>query len=382
MQRDLFEPEHDMFRDSFRRFLDKEVVPRAEEFERDGIMDRAVFARAGAAGFLAMEAPEEYGGGGVKDYRYNAVIIEEVAETAIGGSGLGLTLHNDICLPYFLHLCSAEQKQRWLPGICSGELVTAVAMTEPGIGSDLASMTTTATRDGEMYVVNGSKTFITNGINADLVITAVKTDPTQKHKGMSLLVIERGTEGFERGRNLDKIGLHSQDTAELFFTDARVPVANLLGVEGEGFRYLVTNLPQERLSIAVGGLANARAAYRWTLEYVKERQAFGQAIAGFQNTRFKLAEMATEIAVAEAFIDKAILAHNQGQLTAEEAAMAKWWCTELQGRATDIGVQLHGGYGFMTEYPIARAYADARVTRIYGGTTEIMKEIIGRSIIS
>jgi len=382
MQRDLYEPEHDMFRDSFRRFLDKEIVPRAEEFERDGIMDRAVFARAGAAGFLAMEAPEEYGGGGVKDFRYNAVIIEEVAETAIGGSGLGLTLHNDICLPYFLHLCNEEQKQRWLPGICSGELVTAVAMTEPGIGSDLASMTTTAVRDGDVYVVNGSKTFITNGINADLVITAVKTDPTQKHKGMSLLIIERGMEGFERGRNLEKIGLHSQDTAELFFTDVRVPAGNLLGAEGEGFRYLVTNLPQERLSIAAAGLASARAAYRWTLEYVKERRAFGQPIAGFQNTRFKLAELATEIAVAEAFIDKAILAHNEGQLSAEEAAMAKWWCTELQGRATDIGVQLHGGYGFMTEYAIARAYADARVTRIYGGTTEIMKEIIGRSILS
>jgi len=382
MQRDLYESEHDMFRDSFRRFLEKEIVPRAEEFERDGIMDRAVFARAGAAGFLAMEAPEEYGGGGVKDFRYNSVIIEEVAETAIGGSGLGLTLHNDICLPYFLGLANDEQKQRWLPGICSGELITAVAMTEPGIGSDLASMTTTAVRDGDTYVVNGSKTFITNGINADLVITAVKTDPTQKHRGMSLLVIERGTEGFERGRNLEKIGLHSQDTAELFFTDARVPASNLLGSEGEGFRYLVTNLPQERLSIAVAGLANARAAYRWTLEYVKERQAFGQPIAAFQNTRFKLAELATELAVAEAFIDKAILAHNQGQLSAEEAAMAKWWCTELQGRAADIGVQLHGGYGFMTEYPIARAYADARVTRIYGGTTEIMKEIIGRSLLN
>jgi alkylation response protein AidB-like acyl-CoA dehydrogenase len=382
MQRDLFEPEHDMFRESFRRFLDKEVVPRAEEFERDGIMDRAVFARAGAAGFLAMEAPEEYGGGGVKDFRYNTVIIEEVAETAIGGSGLGLTLHNDICLPYFLGLCNEEQKQRWLPGICSGELVTAVAMTEPGIGSDLASMSTTAVRDGDTYVVNGSKTFITNGINADLVITAVKTDPTQRHKGMSLMVIERGMEGFERGRNLEKIGLHSQDTAELFFNDVRVPAENLLGSEGEGFRYLVTNLPQERLSIAVAGLAHARAAYRWTLEYTKERQAFGQPLAGFQNTRFKLAELHTEIAVAEAFIDKAILAHNQGELTAEEAAMAKWWCTELQGRATDIGVQLHGGYGYMTEYPIARAYADARVTRIYGGTTEIMKEIIGRSILN
>jgi alkylation response protein AidB-like acyl-CoA dehydrogenase len=382
MQRDLYEAEHDMFRDSFRRFLDKEIVPRIEEFERDGIMDRAIFARAGEAGFLAMEAPEEYGGGGVKDFRYNSVIIEEVAETAIGGSGLGLTLHNDICLPYFLNLANEEQKQRWLPGICSGELVTAIAMTEPGIGSDLASMTTTAVRDGDVYVVNGSKTFITNGINADLVITAVKTDPSQRHKGMSLVVIERGTEGFERGRNLEKIGLHSQDTAELFFTDARVPVENLLGAEGEGFRYLVTNLPQERLSIAVAGLANARAAYRWTLEYTKERQAFGQPVAGFQNTRFKLAELATEIAVAEAFIDKAILAHNQGQLSAEEAAMAKWWCTELQGRATDIGVQLHGGYGFMAEYPIARAYADARVTRIYGGTTEIMKEIIGKAILA
>jgi len=382
MQRELFEPEHDMFRDSFRRFLEKEIVPRQEEFERGGIMDRAVFARAGAAGFLAMDAPEEYGGGGVRDYRYNAVIAEEIAETAIGGSGLGITLHNDVCLPYFLHVTDEEQKQRWLPGICSGELITAIAMTEPGIGSDLASMTTTASRDGDVYLVNGSKTFITNGINADLVITAVKTDPTQRHKGMSLMVIERGMEGFERGRNLDKIGLHSQDTAELFFTDVRVPVENLLGAEGEGFRYLVTNLPQERLSIAVAGLAIARAAYRWTLEYVKERRAFGQSVAAFQNTRFKLAEMATEIAVAEAFVDKAIVAHNAGQLSAEEAAMAKWWCTELQGRATDIGVQLHGGYGYMTEYPIARAFADARVTRIYGGTTEIMKEIIGKSILA
>jgi alkylation response protein AidB-like acyl-CoA dehydrogenase len=382
MRRELFDHEHDMFRDSFRRFLEKEITPRAEEFEREGIMDRAVFARAGSAGFLGMDVPEEYGGGGVHDYRYNTVIAEEIAETCIGGSGLAITLHNDVCLPYFLHVTNEEQKQRWLPGICSGELITAVAMTEPGIGSDLASMTTTAIRDGDVYVVNGSKTFITNGINADLVITAVKTDPSQRHKGMSLMVVERGMEGFERGRNLEKIGLHSQDTAELFFTDVRVPVENLLGAEGEGFRYLVTNLPQERLSIAVAGLAAARAAYRWTLDYVKERQAFGQPVANFQNTRFKLAEMATEIAVTEAFVDKAIVAHNAGQLTAEEAAMAKYWCTELQGRVTDMGVQLHGGYGFMTEYPIARAYADARVTRIYGGTTEIMKEIIGKSILN
>ena len=382
MRRELFEPEHDLFRDSFRRFLEKEIVPRAEEFERAGIMDRAVFAKAGASGFLGMEVPEEWGGGGVKDFRYNAVIHEEIAETCIGGSGLGITLHNDICLPYFLHLSNDEQKARWLPGICSGELITAVAMTEPGIGSDLASMSTTAIRDGDTYVVNGSKTFITNGINADLVIVAVKTDPSQRHSGMSLLIVERGMEGFERGRNLEKIGLHSQDTAELFFTDVRVPAGNLLGAEGQGFRYLVTNLPQERLSIAVAGVANARAAYRWTLEYVKDRQAFGQPIANFQNTRFKLAEMATEIAVAEAFVDKAILAHNAGEFSAEEAAMAKYYCTELQGRIVDTGVQLHGGYGFMTEYPIARAYADARVTRIYGGTTEIMKEIIGKSILN
>ncbi|MDQ1492251.1 MAG: hypothetical protein QOJ23_4765, partial [Actinomycetota bacterium] len=298
------------------------------------------------------------------------------------GAGLGVTLHNDICLPYFLHFCNDEQRARWLPGIADGSLITALAMTEPEIGSDLAGLRTTAIRDGDTYVVNGSKTFITNGINADLVITAVKTDPTQRHKGMSLMVVERGMEGFERGRNLEKIGLHSQDTAELFFSDLRVPVENLLGAEGEGFRYLVTNLPQERLSIAVAGVSAARAAYRWTLEYVKERQAFGQAVANFQNTRFKLAEMATEIAVTEAFVDKAILAHNAGQLTAEEAAMAKYWCTELQGRVTDMGVQLHGGYGFMTEYPIARAYADARVTRIYGGTTEIMKEIVGKSILN
>ncbi|HYH48221.1 MAG TPA: acyl-CoA dehydrogenase family protein, partial [Acidimicrobiia bacterium] len=274
MRRELFEADHDMFRDSFRRFLEKEVVPRSEEFEREGIMDRAVFAKAGESGFLGMEVPEQYGGGGVKDFRYNTVIIEEVAEACVGGSGLGITLHNDICLPYFLHLTNEEQKQRWLPGICSGELVTAVAMTEPGIGSDLASMTTTAVRDGDVYVVNGSKTFITNGINADLVITAVKTDPSQKHKGMSLVVLERGMDGFERGRNLEKVGLHSQDTAELFFTDVSVPVENLLGTEGQGFVHLMQNLPQERLSIAAAGVAAAEAALGWTLDYVRERIAF------------------------------------------------------------------------------------------------------------
>jgi alkylation response protein AidB-like acyl-CoA dehydrogenase len=380
MERTLFTAEHEMFRDSVRRFVEAELVPHVERWEEAGIVDREVFTAAGASGFLGMAAPEEHGGGGVEDFRYNLVLGEEVQRAGVGAAGLGLTLHNDICLPYFLSLCTEEQKARWLPGICSGELITAIAMTEPAIGSDLASMTTTALRDGDRYVVNGSKTFITNGINADLVITAVKTDPSQRHAGMSLLVLERGMPGFERGRNLAKVGMHSQDTAELFFTDVEVPAANLLGEEGKGFAYLVTNLPQERLSIAAAGVAAARAALDWTLDYVAERKAFGQPISAFQNTRFRLAEMATEVEIGQCFIDRCVLALDDGTLTAEEAAMAKWWCTELQGRVIDACVQLHGGYGYMAEYPVARAYADARITRIYGGTTEIMKEIIGRSL--
>jgi long-chain-acyl-CoA dehydrogenase len=380
VHRSLFDDEHELFRDSVRRFIAAEVAPHHEQWERDGLVDRAMFTSAGAHGFLGMAVPEQYGGGGVEDFRYNLVIGEEIQRAGVNAAGLGWTLHNDICLPYFLSLGTDEQKARWLPGICSGELITAIAMTEPGIGSDLASMTTSARRDGDDYVVNGSKTFITNGINADLVITAVKTDPTQRHRGMSLVVVERGMDGFQRGRNLDKIGMHAQDTAELFFTDVRVPVANRLGDEGEGFRYLVTNLPQERLSIAATGVAAARAAFDQTLAYVKERQAFGQPVGSFQNSRFRMAEMATEIEIAQTFIDRCVLALNAGELTAEEASMAKWWCTELQGRVADACVQLHGGYGYMTEYPVARAFADARITRIYGGTTEIMKEIIGRSL--
>jgi long-chain-acyl-CoA dehydrogenase len=380
VRRTLFEDEHELFRDSVRRFIAAEAAPRNEAWERAGIVDRDLFRSAGKHGFLGMAVPTEYGGGGVDDFRYNLVIGEEVQRAGINAAGLGWTLHNDICLPYFLSLCTEEQKARWLPGICSGELITALAMTEPGIGSDLASMTTSAGRDGDHYLLNGSKTFITNGINADLVVTAVKTDPTERHRGMSLVVVERGMDGFQRGRNLDKIGLHAQDTAELFFTDVRVPVANRLGEEGEGFRYLVTNLPQERLSIAATGAAAARAAFEQTLAYVKERRAFGQAVGAFQNTRFRMAEMATEIELGQTYIDRCVLALNAGELTAEEASMAKWWCTELQGRVVDMCVQLHGGYGYMAEYPVARAYADARVTRIYGGTTEIMKEIIGRNL--
>jgi len=380
MQRDLFDDTHEQFRASFRSFLEREAVPHRERWEEEGIVDRSVFAAAGASGFLGMDVPEEYGGGGVRDFRFNVVVAEELQWAGVNAAGLGLTLHNDVALPYFLRVASDEQKKRWLPGICSGELITAIAMTEPAIGSDLASMTTTAIRDGDDYVVNGSKTFITNGINADLVITAVKTDPSQRHRGMSLLVIERGMEGFERGRNLAKVGMHAQDTAELFFNDVRVPVDNRLGDEGQGFVSLVTNLPQERLSIAVTAVAAARAAFDWTLAYTKERTAFGQPVGSFQNSRFRLAEMATEIEIAQTFVDRCVLALNSDELTAEEAAMAKWWCTELQGRVIDAGVQLHGGYGYMTEYPIGRAYADARITRIYGGTTEIMKEIIGRSL--
>jgi alkylation response protein AidB-like acyl-CoA dehydrogenase len=381
MKRTLYESDHEAFRESFRKFVETEIAPNDEAWNKASIVPREVFAKAGANGFIGMDVPEEYGGGGVKDFRFNAVITEELMRTGNGGAGLGLTLHNDICMPYFLSFANSEQRKRWLPGVVSGELITAIAMTEPGIGSDLASMSTTARRDGDHYVVNGAKTFITNGINSDLVITAVKTDPTQKHKGMSLLVVERGMEGFERGRNLDKLGQHAQDTAELSFTDVRVPVANLLGEEeGQGFTQLVTKLPQERLSIAVAGVAAAEAALNWTLEYVKERKAFGQPVGSFQNSKFVLAEIATEVDLAWHYVDDCVRALNAGELTAVDASKAKYWCTELQGRVVDKCLQLHGGYGYMNEYPIARAYADARITRIYGGTTEIMKEVIGRSL--
>ena len=381
MRRDIFEPEHDDFRESFRRFVEKEIVPRFDGWEKAGIVDRDAYAAAGKHGFLGMSIPEAYGGAGVEDFRFNLVIGEEVQRAGVGGFGLGVTLHNDICLPYFLAYCNEEQRERWLPGIASGELITAVAMTEPSMGSDLASMKASAKRDDGHYVVNGAKTFITNGINADLVITAVKTDPSQRHRGISLLVLERGMEGFERGRNLEKVGQHSQDTAELFFSDVRVPVENLLGEEeGQGFYQLTANLAQERLSIAVAGVACATAALGWTLEYVREREAFGQPLGAFQNTRFELAEMATEIEVAQAFLDRCVMALNAGELAPEDAAKAKLFCTDLQGRVTDRCVQLHGGYGYMTEYKVARAWADARVTRIYGGASEVMKEIVARSM--
>ncbi len=376
---EIYDETHELFRASFRAFVEAEMAPRREEWESEGITDRSVYAAAGRHGFTGMAIPEEYGGGGVDDFRFNAVISEELARAGLGGAGLGLTLHNDVTTPYFLEYCNEEQSRRWLPGIASGELITAIAMTEPGTGSDLASIATTAVRDGDEYVVNGAKTFITNGINSDLVITVCRTG--EGRGGLSLIILERGMEGFERGRNLDKIGQHSADTAELFFSDVRVPVANRLGEEGKGLEYLAFNLAQERLSLAVYGLAASRSALDWTVEYVKERSAFGQSVASFQNTKFVLAEVATEVEVTTSFINDCMIEHNEGGLGSTQAAMAKLWASELQGRTLDRCLQLFGGYGYMSEYPIGPAYADARITRIYGGTSEIMKTIISKDVL-
>jgi alkylation response protein AidB-like acyl-CoA dehydrogenase len=377
-RRRIFDDEHEDFRQSVRRWLTNEVAPHFEEWEREGIVPRDVFAAAGTHGFIGTQVAEELGGAGVDDFRFNVVLSEECFRLSLGGFGVGLTLHNDVCLPYFLEYCNSEQKQRWLPGIADGTLITAIAMTEPGTGSDLASIKTKAIRDGDHYVVNGAKTFITNGINADLIVTAVKTDPTQRHRGISMVVIEGDTPGLERGRNLEKIGMHSQDTAELFFNDAQVPVENLLGAEGQGFGQMVHNLAQERLSVAVAGVATAQAAVRMTVEYVKEREAFGSPISALQNTRFELAACKAETDAAQAFVDDATMQLVDGTLSVERAAEVKLYCTEVQGRVIDRCLQLFGGYGYMLEYPIARLYADARVSRIYAGSNEIMKEIVGR----
>ncbi|GAB3234242.1 acyl-CoA dehydrogenase family protein [Mycolicibacterium hippocampi] len=376
--RTLFEPEHELFRESFRGFLERHVAPFHEEWEKDKIVDRGVWLEAGKQGFLGMAVPEEYGGGGVSDFRYNTVITEEV--TAGRFSGLGFSLHNDVVAPYLTRLCAEEQKQRWLPGFCTGELISAIAMTEPGTGSDLQGIKTRAVKDGDHYILNGAKTFITNGIHADLVIVVAQTDPDKGALGFSLLMVERGMEGFERGRHLDKLGLDAQDTAELSFTDVKVPAENLLGEEGQGFVYLMQNLPQERISIAIMAAAAMEAVLGQTVEYAKERKAFGKPIGSFQNSRFVLAELATEATVVRMMVDEYIRLHLDDRLTAEQAAMAKWYSTEKQVHLIDRCLQLHGGYGYMREYPVARAYLDARVQTIYGGTSEIMKEIIGRSL--
>ncbi|GJM43125.1 MAG: acyl-CoA dehydrogenase [Ardenticatenaceae bacterium] len=378
MKRTIFDDEHNMFRDAVRRFAEHEIAPYHEQWEHDGIVPREIWLKAGKLGFLCMDAPEAFGGLEIDDFRYNAIVVEEL--TRAGASGVGFGLHNDVNMPYFLKYTNDVQKQRWLPKMVSGEMITAIAMTEPGAGSDLKGVRTTAVRQGDHYIVNGQKTFITNGIHSDAVITVVKTDPDKGHAGISLLVIERGMDGFERGRNLEKIGLKAQDTAELYFDNVKVPVENLMGEEGKGFYYLMNSLPQERLSVAVIAVAACEAALEMTINYCQERTAFGQPIGKFQNTRFKLAEMKTETQIARVFVDRCIMELNDGNLTAEEAAMAKWWTTDLQVRVMDQCLQLHGGYGYMMEYPIAKFYLDARVQPIYAGTNEVMKEIIGRSL--
>lgn len=378
--RTIFDETHDQFRSAFRGWLDDRVVPNHEEWEQDGITPRDLWIDAGKQGFLGLTVPESYGGGGTNDYRFAAIMTEEIGTTGVIGSGNGITLHNDIVLPYYLELANDEQKKRWLPGMCTGEIVGALGITEPNTGSDVAGVRTTAVKKGGAYIVNGAKTFISNGINSDLVITVAKTDPDKGHRGFSLLIVERGMKGFERGRNLDKLGMHAQDTAELFFNDVEVPEENLLGEEGMGFVYLMTNLAQERLGIAVGAIAVADAAVKWTLDYTKERKAFGQSISQFQNSKFLLAELATEVQIAQVYVDRCVELHCEAKLSAEQAAAAKYWCTELQNKVVDRCLQLHGGYGYMREYPIARAWADSRIQTIYGGTTEIMKEIVGRSL--
>ncbi len=376
--RPLLSEEHEAFRRTARTFLEREAVPHHKEWESAGMVSPEVWRQAGEQGLLCFDVEEQYGGAGVHDFRYHQVLAEELCRA--GTSGLGFALHTDIVVPYLSALGTEEQKRRWLPGCVSGETITAIAMTEPGAGSDLQGIRTTALDKGDHYVLSGAKTFISNGILSDLVIVVAKTDPEAGYQGISLLVVERGMPGFERGRNLDKVGLKAQDTAELFFDDVPVPKENLLGEEGRGFVYLMENLPQERLSIAMVAAAACEFAVEVSLAYAKERTAFGKPIGSFQHNRFLLAEMATEARVCRVFVDECVRLHTEGQLDAVGAAMAKWWCTELQKKLVDQGVQLHGGYGYMLEYPIAQAFVDSRIQTIYGGTTEIQKEIIGRSL--
>ncbi len=373
----FYTPEHEQFRDTCRRFFEKEVKPFHAQWEEDGIVPKALWHKAGEQGMLCMDLPEADGGLGA-DWLHNVIMIEE--QGRIVASGPGFSLHNDIAIPYFKNYATAEQKKRWVPGMVSGKTITAIAMTEPGTGSDLQAVRTTARREGDEYVINGAKTFITNGQNADLIIVVCKTDPSAGAKGTSLICVESDRAGFRRGRNLEKIGLKAQDTSELFFDDVRVPVSNLLGKEGQGFAQLMNQLPQERLVIAVQALAAIEAALVHTIAYVKERKAFGKSILDFQNTRFKLAELKTKATVARVYVDDCVAKHLRGELTVADAAMAKYWTSDLQCALIDECLQFHGGYGYMWEYPIARLYADARVQKIYGGTNEIMKELIGRTL--
>jgi long-chain-acyl-CoA dehydrogenase len=381
MRRDLYDDDLDAYRDSMKSFVQREVVPNIMRWESERGVDRATWLAAGRQGFQGLMVPEDLGGPGITDFRYRFVVQEELARVCAGSLAAGFALQDDIAIPYILELGTDEQHARWLPKMASGESIGAIGMTEPGAGSDLQGIRTTAARQGDEWVLNGSKTFITNGINADLAIVVCRTDPSAGSKGFSLFVVENGTPGFTRGRKLEKLGLQAQDTGELFFDDCVVPHENLLGALGGGFAQLMRLLPRERLSIAIAGVAAARAAVEWTIDYAKTRTAFGTPIASFQNTQFQLATLVTEVDVLEAYIDKAVLALNDGSLTAVDAAKAKLWASEVQNRVIDRCLQLFGGYGYMLEYPIARAFADARVTTIYGGSSEIMKLIIGRDLL-
>lgn len=377
--RTVYDDDHESFRSVVQAFIKAEVEPNDAKWEESGIVDRSLFSRAGAVGLLLQATPEEYDGAGIDDWRFSAIVNEEFGRSGFASAGLSLALQNDVVGPYMLDLTSDEQKRRWLPGMASGDLIGAIAMTEPGAGSDLAGISTSAVLDGDAYLLNGSKTFISNGQNADLVVVAARTS-ADRHGGLTLLVVERGMPGFERGRNLDKLGMHGQDTSELHFDNVRVPVGNRLGEEGSGFLYLVRNLAQERLSLAVTAVAAAEGVLARTLAYVKDREAFGRSIGSFQNSKFLLAELYTEVDIARVFVDHCVDLHTRQELTPARAAKAKYWCSELQVRVADRCLQLHGGYGYMREYPVCRAFADARIQTIYGGTSEIMKEIIGRDL--
>jgi acyl-CoA dehydrogenase len=380
VRRDVFTDDHEAFRAVVRDYIEATVVPSYAEWEAAGHLPREVFADMGKLGFTGIAIPAEHGGAGIDDYRYNAVLQEEAARATVTLGTLRTQL--DVILPYFLAYCDEDQRRRWFPGMAEGTLLTAIAMTEPDAGSDLAGMRTSAVRDGDHYVLNGAKTFITGGFLADLVIVVARTstDPANRRAGLTLLVVEDGMPGFVKGRKLDKLGLKAQDTAELSFTDVHVPVANRLGAEGEAFGYLGHNLPQERLAIAVGSVASARAALHITIDYVTRRKVFGQPVSNFQNTKFELAAVAAEIEAGQALVDRALNAHVARQLDGVDAAKVKLFCTEMQARAVDRCLQLFGGYGYINEFPIARLYADARVTRIYGGTSEVMKSIISKSL--
>ncbi|MBA2763846.1 MAG: acyl-CoA dehydrogenase family protein [Thermoleophilaceae bacterium] len=379
-KRSIFEPEHEDYRESFRRFIADQIAPHFDEWDSAGLVPRELSVKAAEYGFMGMAIPEEYGGPGIDDWRFNVVLTEEAVRSHMGAAFSNPSLTTDLCVPYVMSTGTDEQKARWLPPIAKGEAIWAIAMTEPGTGSDLNGVKTRARREGGSYIVNGSKTFITNGINCDHVIVVAKTDPDAAHAGMSLIVVDADSPGFFRGKQIEKIGQHASDTSELFFDDVEVPAENLLGEEGTGFFQLMDKLVPERMIIAVAAMAGAEAAFDTTLEYVKQRTAFGRPIGSFQNSRFAMAEMKTELTIVRTFVDQCIATHVEGELSVEQAAMAKWWTTEMLGRVADRCLQLHGGYGYTTEYAISRAWVDARITRIYGGTTEIMKELIGRGM--